>query len=71
MRKYSSFYRSIGENKLPEMVRIFGCGVGGDAGGGVDGGVVVVLGVGASDIRLSKRKIRGSNEWCVMLPLNP
>ena len=37
------------------MERIFGRGAGGDASGGVDGDVVIVFGVGAGDIRLSKK----------------
>jgi hypothetical protein len=48
------------------------CGVGGDACGGVDGDVIVAFVVGAGDIRLSKRNIiRCTDEWCVLLPLNP
>jgi hypothetical protein len=61
-----------GRTNCREWSGYFGCGVGGDAGGGVDGNVVVVFNIGAGDIRLSKRHIiRGSDEWCVLLPLNP
>ncbi len=51
----------------------FSCGAGGDAGGGADGDAFVAFGViSVGDIRLSKRSvIRGPNEWCVLLPLNP
>jgi hypothetical protein len=73
MRRYICFYRSIGENKLLKMERIyFGCGDGGDASGGAGGDVVVVFGVNIVDIRLLKRnKIRASDEWCMLLSLNP
>ena len=60
-----------GRTNCREWSGYFICGVGGDAGGGVDGDVVVAFGVGAGDIPLSKRNIRGPNEWCVLLPLNP
>ena len=64
--------RASGSTNCREWSGYFGCGVGGDAGGGVDGDVVVVFGVGAGDIRLSKRNIiRGPDESCVLLPLNP
>ncbi len=52
-----------GRTNCREWSGYFECGDGGDAGGGVDGDVVVVLGVGACDIRLSKRNIiRGLDE---------
>ena len=61
-----------GRTNCQEWSGYLGCGAGGDVGGGVDGDVVVVFGIGAGDIRLSKRNIiRGSDEWCVLLPLNP
>ena len=72
MRRYRCFYRSIGENKLPGIERVYYVGAGGDAGGGPDGDDVVAFVVGAGDIRLSKRNIiRGPDESCVLLPLNP
>ncbi len=46
-----------GRTKCRELSGYFGCGVGGDVGGGVDGDVVVVFGFGAGNIRLSKRNI--------------
>ena len=48
----------------------YSCGVSGDAGGGADSDDVVAYGVGLT--RLSERSIiRGSDEWCVLIPLNP
>ncbi len=49
------------------------CGADCDAGGGAEGDVVFAFGDGVGDIRLSKRSvtIRGPDEWCVMVPLNP
>ena len=54
------------------MERLFKFGVGGDAGGGVHGDVVIAFVVGACAIRLLKRSIkRGSDECFLLLPLNP
>ena len=54
------------------MERNFFCGDGSDAGGGAGGDDGVAFGVCTGDIWLSKRNIiRGPNEWCVLLPLNP
>ena len=61
-----------GRTNCREWSGYFSCGVGGDVGGGANGDDVVAFGVGAGDIRLSKRNvIRGPNELCVLLPLNP
>jgi len=66
-----------GRTNYREWSGCFRCGAGGDVDGGVYGDVVVFFGVGAGagaggDIRLSKRNIiRGSDEWCVLPPLNP
>ena len=50
-----------GRTNCREWTGYFGCGACGDVGGGVDGDVVVVFGVGASDIKQSKiNRIRGS-----------
>ena len=61
-----------GRTNCREWSGYFSCGVGGDVGGGAHGDDVVAFGVGASDIRLSKRNVkRGPDEWCVLLPQNP
>ena len=51
-----------GRKNCREWSGYFICGAGGDVGGGVDGDDVVAFCVGAGDIWLSKRNVRGPNE---------
>ena len=53
-----------GKTNCRKWTEYVGCGAGDDAGGGADVNDVIVFGVGASVIRLSKRNlIWGSDEW--------
>ena len=48
-----------------------GCGVGGDAGDGTNGVAFGAVGDGVGDIRPPKKPARGSDDWRMLLPLNP
>ena len=56
---------------MPDWSESHGNVGGGDASGGGGGDAADAFGDGVRDIRLSKKNGSGTDDWCMLLPLNP
>ena len=56
---------------MPDRSESLGNVGGGDSSGGGGGVAADAFGDGVRDIRLSKKNGSGTDDWCMLLPLNP